>query len=66
MTCRIELAKMMIAGDEGDQLSIYYQEREREKGKKNDDDIECPPALLFYESDQEDVKLQRLSDEVCI
>ena len=56
---------MIIASDEGDILSIYQQEQEEEqKERKMNGEIELPPALVFHGSDQEDVKLQRLSEEV--
>ena len=62
ITCRINLAKMIITSDEGCLLNIYQQEQELEKN--TNDGINLPPALVFHGSDQEDVKLQRLSEEV--
>ena len=62
VTCRINLAKMIIAGDEGEKLTIYQEEQGRER--EGDGGTELPSALVFHGTDQEDVKLQRLSEEV--
>ena len=60
MMNRVQLARAILTGDHAFQLNEEVNINNAERGKEGD----FQPQLIFHMMDGEDVKLQRLSQDV--